>query len=203
MRITQEDRWSGGAGDATASPASRLSSNGTYSWSPFTPDIITRSPQPETGNYIPPLFPGASRWHQTGDGDADARALYQRHYSCRERSHRRSKLFVGPGEKLVLITHQADALIVFRKFRSHDTMHGHGVNCSVFRNEGHFRSSSLIREAVEEWAWKRWPGERLYTYVNGQRVVSSNPGYCFKCAGWKRCGVTIGGLIVLELLTSG
>ena len=171
-------------------------------FSPFIPalDTITRSPEPQDGNYIPPLLPSFGRWFPTADGDPDARALYLRHYSCRsEPSGRHRKLFVGPGEKLVLMTQQADALIVFRRFTSHDRAFGHGVNCAVFRNESHFRSSSLIREAVEEWAWKKWPDQRLYTYVDGRRIVSTNPGYCFKCAGWRRCGTTIGGLIVLEL----
>lgn len=171
---------------------------------PFVPtlDTITRSPEPENGNYIPPLLQSFGRWYPTTDGDPAARDLYRRHYSCRPSANgHRSKLFVGPGEKLVLTTHQADALIVFRKFTSRDFEFGHGVNCAVFRNESHFRSSSLIREAVTEWAWKRWPGERLYTYVDGRRIVSTNPGYCFKCAGWRRCGVTLGGLIVLELTT--
>jgi len=172
-------------------------------FAPFIPtfDTITRSPEPESGNYIPPLLPSFGRWFPTSDGDSEARALFRRHYSCRWGTGRRQpRLFVGPGEKLVLMTQQADALIVFRRFVSQDRVYGHGVNCAVFRNEGHFRSRSLIREAVEEWAWKRWPSQRLYTYVDGRRIVSTNPGYCFKCAGWKRCGVTSGGLIVLELV---
>jgi hypothetical protein len=39
-------------------------------------------------------------------------------------------------------------------------------------------------------AWQRWPGERLYTYVNPRKVKSENPGYCFKVAGWTTCGTT-------------
>ncbi len=158
-------------------------------------DTIT--PSPETGGrsgYIPPLLSGFGRWIPTTESDPEARALYRRHLSCRagvNGSHAiRGKLFPGSGERMILITPQADALIVFRKI-------GDGVNCSVFRNEGHFRSCSLIREAVEEWAWKRWPGERLYTYVHGCRVVSTNPGYAFRCAGWRRCGES-GRVIVME-----
>ena len=40
------------------------------------------------------------------------------------------------------------------------------------------------------WAWKRWPGERLYTYVDPKKIKSTNPGYCFKVCGWRKCGVT-------------
>lgn len=56
------------------------------------------------------------------------------------------------------------------------------VPCSA--NEGHLRSCSLIREAVEDWAWKHWPGERPYTYVGGQLFVATSPGHAFRCAGW-------------------
>ncbi len=176
------------------------------------PITITRSPEPGSGNYIPPLLRSYGRWVQTSENDPEAKALYRRHAQCRSGMNGgangsmnggtlgqrvKPRPFGGSGEKIVLVTHQADALIVFRKGSERGL--GQGVHCSVFRNEGHFRSSSLIREAVSEWAWRRWPGERLYTYVGGQRVVSSNPGYCFKSAGWKRCGVTLGGMIVLEL----
>jgi plasmid stability protein len=78
---------------------------------------------------------------------------------------------------------------VFRKFARQDRVCRHGVNCVGLRNEGHFPSSSLIRGAVSDWAWIRRPGERLYTYVDGHRVVSTNPGFCFKCAGWEDDGV--------------
>jgi len=46
----------------------------------------------------------------------------------------------------------------------------------------------------------KWPGERLYTYVNSHKIRSTNPGYCFLRAGWRKCGMTKGGLIILEKL---
>jgi len=122
------------------------------------------------------------------DGDESARAIFHRHYSFRPYADgREPKLFVGPGAKLVLITENADALFVWRKFISGDKQEG--VNCAVFRNEGRILSSTLILEA-EQIAWARWPGERLYTYVKARAVQSRNPGYCFKMAGWTLCGVT-------------
>jgi hypothetical protein len=122
------------------------------------------------------------------DGDATARAIFDRHYSrIRYRDGRDPVLFVGPGEKLVLLTPDALALFVWRKFI--DDSGQKGVNCAVFRNEGPALSSGLILEA-ERWADERWPGERLYTYVNPRKVRSSNPGYCFTMAGWRPCGYT-------------
>ena len=96
---------------------------------------------------------------------------------------------------MVLITQQCDALFIWRKFISLD--HQEGVNCAVFRNESKLLSSELILQA-EELARMRWPTERFYTYVNGAKIRSSNPGYCFIKAGWRKCGLTKGGLIVLE-----
>ena len=135
-------------------------------------------------------FPNAdgSPWIVVKDGDDDVRAVFDRHYSRkRYRDGREPKLFVGPGQKMVLRTADCDAIFAWRKFESADGQQG--INCAIFRNEGPTKSSELIREA-ERLAWERWPGERLYTYVNPQAVRSSNPGYCFKAAGWSPCGVT-------------
>jgi hypothetical protein len=167
-------------------------------------------------------------WIAVKDGDDRARALFDRHYS---RYHyadgRKPRLFVGPGEKLVLLTEACDAVWVWRKFI--DGSGQQGVNCAVFRNEGPYRASALIREA-EQWAWRRWPGVRLYTYVNATAIVSPRvlslvcwlfavfrpnaalatlhaapvllamvPGYCFRCARWKLCGETkVNKLLIFE-----
>ena len=138
----------------------------------------------------------SAHWWKTRDGDATARALFRRHYSYRPyRDGRNPKLFCGPGEKLVLLTETADALFVWRKFRSMDTQVG--VNCAVFRNEGPLLSSMLILEA-EKVARSRWGRTRLYTYVDPTRVRSDNPGYCFKCAGYRTVGRTsVNGLLIL------
>lgn len=138
------------------------------------------------------LWPGLGHWLPAKDGDHRARAIFDRHYSRRRyRDGRKPVQFVGPGEKMVLLTVECDALFVWRKFISDDGQEG--VNCAVFRNESPAQSSTLILEA-EELAWRRWPGERFYTYVNPRRVRSSNPGFCFLMAGWRRCGRTGGGI---------
>jgi len=139
-----------------------------------------------------------SGWIAVPDGDARARAIYLRHYSARHYADGRQRaLFVGPGEKMVLLTPECDALFIWRKFISDAGQQG--VNCAVFHNEGPRLSSELIREA-EAMAWQRWPGERLYTYVAPRKIRSTNPGYCFLMAGWTRCGTSKGGLAILEQL---
>ena len=132
------------------------------------------------------MRPPHNHWLLTRDGDPHVREIFDRHYSRRlYRDGRRPALFVGPGYKMVLITRRHDAIFAWRKFRPRDNQVG--VNCSIFRNTGPVLSSQLIKEA-EEWAAVRWPGERSYTYVNPEAVRSTNPGYCFQKAGWRRCG---------------
>ena len=134
-------------------------------------------------------------WWITRDGDTDCLALYRRHYSAR--TGQRLAQFVGPGEHIVLRTARADALFVWRKFI--DDSGQVGTNCAVFRNESSYRSSDLIRQA-DAIADFCWPGVRHYTYVRAEAVRSTNPGFCFLAAGWGRCGMTKGGLLVLERL---
>lgn len=62
----------------------------------------------------------------------------------------------------------------------------------MIRNESDVLSSQLILEA-EHLAWAKWPGERLYTYVDPKKVKTClpffrkpNPGKCFIKAGWTR-----------------
>lgn len=137
-------------------------------------------------------------WWLTKDGDLDCLALYERHYSAyRYADGRQRKLFVGPGEKVVLRTERADALFVWRNFI--DDSGQDGINCAVFRNESEHRSSDLIRQA-DAIADCLWPNRRHYTYVRAEAVRSSNPGFCFQRAGWRRCGRTKGGLVILEKL---
>jgi hypothetical protein len=47
-----------------------------------------------------------------------------------------------------------------------------------------------------------WPHPRHYTKVNPAAVRSANPGYCFLAAGWRRCGYTKGGLLILERIAT-
>lgn len=141
-------------------------------------------------------------WIIIKDGDISALNLFNRHYSkYHYKDGRKPNRFVGPGERVVLITADGKALFVWRKFR--DASGQHGINCAIFRNESDYTSSYLINEAVKI-AWERWPNERLYTYVNAKKIKSVNPGYCFKVAGWKYCGITkTRKLIILEKNPNG
>lgn len=140
-------------------------------------------------------------WWLTKDGDKACLELYQRHYSAEKayKDGRKRSQFVGPGYNIVLRTLRADALFVWRDYIDDTMPKQEGVECAVFRNEGPFLSSELIRQA-DAIADHCWPGQRHYTKVSKEAVRSSNPGYCFLQAGWKRCGMTKGGLHLLERL---
>jgi len=137
-------------------------------------------------------------WIPIKDGDPTGMSIFMRHYTARE--HRKVFQFIGPGEKEAFITPDANALFVWRKFISDagET----GVNCAVFRNEGTelARSSELIKKA-NELAWERWPGERLYTYVDPGKVRHKrDPGRCFLRAGYRKLDrTTKSGKLIFEI----
>lgn len=130
-------------------------------------------------------------WLPVKDANDVGRALFENHYSRRHRRSGKQPLqFVGPGERMVLITPDALAVFAWRhKPRAHRDNQT-GVMCSIFRNEGTTKSSDLIRAAVTL-AWERWPGERLFTYVDTRKIRHKrDPGRCFLRAGWRLCGET-------------
>lgn len=126
-------------------------------------------------------------WLPITDGDPRASYLYERHYSCvnlKARRRRNDKRICGPGEHIILMTVTCDALFGWRRCNKPDLAGQEGACCFIFRNEGNLLSSELILEA-EQIARQFWPDERLYTYVNPSKIQSTNPGFCFKFAGWR------------------
>ncbi len=153
-------------------------------------------------NLQPFLF-GAD-WIEVRDGNDTARNLFDRHYSRYVHADgRKPKIFVGPGEKMVLLRPDASALFAWRKFISDAGQQG--VNCAIFRNETSELASELIRTAMCL-AWARWPGVRFYTYVDPREVqptfVRGVPvfGFCFLKAGWSFAGVTKGRKFIWEYI---
>ena len=143
-------------------------------------------------------------WFAVRDGDIRLRPIFERHYSARLKARRHYKNWrriCAPGEHIVLLTPACNALFVWTKEKIRKDGQT-GVNCSVFRNESSTLSSSLIREAVEL-AKLKWPQERIFTYVDPRKISSTNPGYCFLQAGWRRCGTSPKGLAILELQPEG
>lgn len=182
------------AGSSPAAPTKNQQPAGETSH--FSTWLEGRDPQPASNSFHldSTSEPGiaAPQWVAVKDGNLEGRALFGRHYSYRRgrdqmsffaSKERNRNLFVGPGEKMVLLSVCGRALFVWRKFISADGQQG--VNCAVFRNEGAGLASDLIRLA-DELADARWPGERHYTYVNDMAVRHKrDAGRCFLKAGWR------------------
>jgi len=127
------------------------------------------------------LFKSELLWFKVSKFNQEARKIADRHYS---RQSVGDKQFVAPGETIVLLSYDLKALFVWRKAKYRQD-NQKGVECTIFRNEGKSLSSDLIKEA-EQFAWKRWKNERLFTYIDSDKIKSTNPGHCFIKAGWKK-----------------
>lgn len=144
------------------------------------------------------------RWHISHRFDADVRPLADRHYNRRKVG---SPQFAPPGRCLVLKTAALDAFWItswpFAEFVRH-AWPGAWV-CSAFRNEGPSLSSELIREAVAATMAAYGPAPHLgmVTFVDTKKTRHKrDPGRCYLRAGFKRCGMTKGGLVALQMLPS-
>jgi hypothetical protein len=126
--------------------------------------------------------------------DRECAMLADRHYSRRTVG---SWQFAYSGRKLVLRDARGDVLFVWmfpdQALRMDNQA---GYNCAIFRNESPRRSSSIILEA-ERFAIEKWGPNRLFTYVDPRKIRSTNPGYCFLMAGWRRAGFTKKGKLLL------
>jgi hypothetical protein len=133
------------------------------------------------------------RLTQTWRCDPEMSALADRHYS---RQSLGAREFMGNGKTLVL--RDQKGLVVFGWLWQPERNDGQrGYNCTIFRNEGPRLSSEIILEA-EQVVTERWGANRLFTFINPTKIRSPNPGFCFKCAGWHRCGVSGRGYQILE-----
>lgn len=145
-------------------------------------------------------------WIPVLSTDDRLRGLYMRHYSSEKATMRRGPVasnqlrIVGPGETLCLLT--LDGLAGWAWRRSQFRQDGEeGVECAMYRNEGTRAAaygSCLVLGAMW-YAQQKWPGVRLFTYVDPKRIQSNNPGYCYLRAGWRRYKkASPGRLIALE-----
>lgn len=140
-------------------------------------------------SWLPGLAP--LTWERVTKWDRRAVELADGHYSRRKPG---SPQFMPPGQTVVLLSLDADA--VFGWWRPHPASglaayNGlDGWTCTIFRNTGPRRSSELIvaaEQMLRDMQVTCGP-DGLLTYVWDKRVRSTNPGYCFKRAGWTRAG---------------
>lgn len=134
---------------------------------------------------------GLTRWllAERGAFDPCGRRLADRHYNRRKIG---APQFAPPGQRFVLIT--PDCRGVWCWWRPHPAsgiraMNGlDGWTCTIFRNESSALSSALVIDAecaVGALGHECGP-DGMLTYVEDTKIKSTNPGYCFKSAGWIR-----------------
>jgi hypothetical protein len=126
----------------------------------------------------------AEPWQVRNAFDPAVNALADRHYN---RQQRGSGQVGPPGRKLVFVTHCERAVWVSHWPYADLALDGLDAwRCTIFRNEGAGLSSDLIRAAMDLTAqlWSGRPAEGWITWVDRRQVRSTNPGYCFKQAGW-------------------
>lgn len=156
-----------------------------------------------------PLFDDQTRftyWRRVTKFERRAVWLADQHYSRRTPG---SPQFMPPGQTIVLLSY--DGLAVFGWWRPDPTagiepMNGlYGWMCTIFRNESPILSSTLILDAELAFAEYRYDigPDGLLTYVWDRKVASTNPGYCFKKAGWRPIGRSArGNKTLLQKLTT-
>ena len=126
-------------------------------------------------------------WIVTHKFDPRCAKLADGHYSRRTVG---SPQFMPPGETLILVTEAADAC--WGWWRPHPrsgivAMNGlDGWTCTLFRNTGPIPSSELVleAEAILRDSGRGCGPSGLLTYVFDAKVRSTNPGWCYKVAGW-------------------
>jgi hypothetical protein len=197
QKAPSSESFSAAPGQAPSPPhATALTQSAALCPTQPPPRTSPRATPPNHNSHSSPPSP-PPLWLLALDAEDELRLLYNRHYSPRGHRHAKPRSrFIGPGEYICLTTAKRDALFVWRRFIDHSGQEG--VNCAIFRNEGPTLSSDLIREACAIAAFA-WPGQRLYTYVCPALIRSTNPGACFKAAGWRKVGLTKSGLLILAL----
>lgn len=140
--------------------------------------------------------PGA-RWWRVDKWSHEASALADRHYS---RQTEGAAQCLPPGRTLLLVTD--DGRAVWGVVENLDPAGAPRWRCTIFRNEGPWLSSDLIREATER-TYARWsrcmPAVPLTTEVDPRRVRRKrDPGRCFRKAGWRLVDVGRRGLMVFQ-----
>lgn len=137
-------------------------------------------------------LPCSDRWMRVTKFDRAACALADRHYS---RQTPGSWQFMPPGQTLVLMTPCRHALFGWqRPHPNTDARRADGLDgwfCSIFRNEGAALASELILDAERVLAATHPDDcgpDGMLTYVKADAIRSTNPGFCFKRAGWTSDG---------------
>src|ERR1700746_3814316 len=130
----------------------------------------------------------AQPWQIIKKSDPAAVALANRHYSRLLYGKQgvmlgppgRLRCFATADRKAVWVSHWPYGHLALDKLDA--------FRCTMFRNEGEYRSSDLIRAAMELteslWLSEGTPEHGWITWVDAAAIGTTIPGYCFRRAGW-------------------
>ncbi len=140
-------------------------------------------------------------WQRSNRFDPRAVAVADRHYS---RQKPGTSQFMKTGSCAVFFAETASGRAVWgTSWQEHVKHQWEGAwECAIFRNEGAAKASLLIRQAVAATRahYGEPPALGMITFVNVQLVrPKDNPGHSFIIAGFRPCGWTEGGLLVLQM----
>lgn len=150
-------------------------------------------------------------WIEVKDGDPAGLALFKNHYTYRHAGKEevdQPLIYVGPGFKMVLITPDARAVCAWR-LSKHRADGQTGVECCIYRREDGNDAASVMLSRARHRVWQRWPGVRLFTFVDPLKVKltprASRPtwGHCFYQDGWVFEGLTKRRLHILARYPAG
>lgn len=150
-----------------------------------------------------------AQWYEVSNRDPRVVSLYSRHYSSQTSRATISDWLrwgIAPnGHDVTMLTGDSLALFGWLKEDKPRRDGQIGVNCYVFRNESPHLSSNLIQSACTI-AWRYWPNQRLWTYVNPSKVRTGSPsqgnpmpGKCYIKAGWEYEGDSQKGLMIFAI----
>lgn len=137
-------------------------------------------------------------WQVTKKTDDSCRQLADRHYS---RQTVGAVNFCRPGRNYVLRTLEANSVWVsyYSKYRDDKF---DAIECTLFRNESSYLSSELILLAslMSFQHFGESAPKTIITYVKADSVKSSNAGYCYLKAGYRKLKHTSSrGLLTYEI----
>lgn len=142
----------------------------------------------------------AMPWSVSFRADQAVRVMADRHYN---RQAVGATQFVPPGICVVLAAPHAFWVSSWPRAQYVRHAWAGAWMCTAFRREAGECASDLIRAAVAATRarWQEVPSLGMVTFVDPAKVrANRDPGRCYLRAGFRRVGVTAGGLLALQLL---
>lgn len=146
-------------------------------------------------------YPQGTALIQVSPSNPRAFDLYHKSHHTKADNYQRSRKtktkttkVTGPGQSIVLMNGNYNALIIWHRNTVKRWDNQEGVNCAIFRNESEADSSKMLLDA-EKWVKVNWPDtKRLFTYVGKDSEDETKEQVIyfdqFEKAGWSYVGLS-------------